>query len=120
MEMRIRAENDDFLKKLDSYIIANLDNPHLDIPSIALHMAMSRASLYSHVKKILGKGVGQHIDDLRIKEACRLLENENISIGDISDRLGYSSARYFSTRFKQQIGLTPREYRTKQQSKNNF
>ena len=120
MEMRIRAENDDFLKKLDTYITANLDNPHLDIPSIALHMAMSRASLYSRVKKILGKGVGQHIDDLRIKEACRLLENENISIGDISDRLGYSSARYFSTRFKQQIGLTPREYRTKQQSKNNF
>ena len=120
MELRIRAENDDFLKKLDAYIISNLDNTHLDIPSISLHMAMSRASLYSRVKKILGKGVGQHIDDLRIEEACRLLESENMSIGEISDKIGYSSARYFSTRFKQHTGYTPREYRAKHLHKKEF
>lgn len=34
-----------------------------------------------------------------------------MSIQDVADRTGFSSARYFSTAFKQNYGMTPTEYR---------
>ena len=36
---------------------------------------------------------------------------KDMSIQDVADRAGFSSARYFSTAFKQSYGMTPTEYR---------
>ena len=113
MERDLRARNSDFAEKLDAYIMENMSSQNLDIPSIAMHMAMSRASLYSKSKKVLGKGIGEYVDEMRMKEACRLLAEENLSMSEIAYRVGYNSSRYFSTRFKKVTGFTPRDYRTK-------
>lgn len=113
MERDLRARNSDFVEKLDAYIMENMSSQNLDIPSIAMHMAMSRASLYSKSKKVLGKGIGEYVDEMRMKEACRLLAEENLSMSEIAYRVGYNSSRYFSTRFKKVTGFTPRDYRTK-------
>lgn len=113
MERDLRARNSDFVEKLDAYIMENMSSQNLDIPSIAMHMAMSRASLYSKSKKVLGKGIGEYVDEMRMKEACRLLAEENLSMSEIAYKVGYNSSRYFSTRFKKVTGFTPRDYRTK-------
>lgn len=113
MEENIRELNRDFVAKLDRYIIDNLSDAELDIPSIATYMAMSRSALYAKSKKVLGRGIGEYIDEMRMKEACRLLCETDLSMSDISEKVGYNSQRYFSTRFKQALGQTPREYRSK-------
>lgn len=47
----------------------------------------------------------------RLREACRLLADRTLSIGLISDNLGYYSQFQFSRSFKKAFGMTPSEYR---------
>ncbi len=48
-----------------------------------------------------------------MEKAKQLLEDDKLSIKDISARVGYVDANYFSRLFKKQTELTPREYREK-------
>lgn len=54
------------------------------------------------------------LQELRIKEACRLLESpstaQSLNMAGIAATLGFKSRTYFSEVFKKQTGLTPTEY----------
>ena len=45
--------------------------------------------------------------------ACLLLQNTSLPIPEISARLGYEDAHYFSGLFRQRMGVPPRVWRTK-------
>ena len=47
---------------------------------------------------------------LKIKEAKRLLGETDLTVTQISDRLGFSGVHYFSKTFKRFVGVSPREY----------
>lgn len=53
----------------------------------------------------------QYISRKRIREAQRLLRDDEISITDIANGLGYSSLNNFSTYFKRLTGLSPDQFR---------
>jgi AraC-like DNA-binding protein len=52
-----------------------------------------------------------------MQHAIDLILDEKLSIEKISDMLGFSSASYFSTMFKQKYGCSPKQYK-KQKSDN--
>ncbi len=52
-----------------------------------------------------------YLQNLRIEEAKRLLENEQLPVDEISAESGYSDASFFRRLFKRLTGLTPSEYR---------
>lgn len=58
-----------------------------------------------------GETFGSYLTKQRIKEAMRLLQNQNLKMYEISRRTGYSSQHYFSNAFKRIIGISPAEYR---------
>ncbi|HCE43508.1 MAG TPA: hypothetical protein DET40_08170 [Lentisphaeria bacterium] len=47
----------------------------------------------------------------RIKQACALLLNSNMTASEISDQLGYSSVNFFCRQFKAVTGQTQAQYR---------
>ena len=52
-----------------------------------------------------------YIQNLRIEEAKRLLETEQMSFEDISSEVGYENRAFFRRLFKRCTGLTPGQYR---------
>lgn len=52
-----------------------------------------------------------HVQNLRIEAAKRLLESERIAVDDISAAVGYEDASFFRRLFKRRTGLAPRDYR---------
>ena len=50
-------------------------------------------------------------DDLRRQRALLLLENRELSIGEIAGRLGYSELPNFTRAFRKWTGHTPAAYR---------
>lgn len=111
LEQRLREDNINFINKFDSYINEHLSDAELNVDAVSTYMAMSRASLYSRVKTLTGKGVIQYVEYFRMEEACRLLNETNLSVSEIADKVGYSTSRYFSTKFKKVYRISPREYR---------
>ncbi len=47
----------------------------------------------------------------RIHKAMDLLKDRSRTITDIADELGFASSQHFATRFRQETGKTPRDWR---------
>ena len=62
-------------------------------------------------RKQMGVTLGEYILQKRLALAKQLLLNTNLSILDISERVGITDASYFIRTFKKQIGVTPQQYR---------
>jgi transcriptional regulator GlxA family with amidase domain len=68
-------------------------------------------TLKRRFKAATGCTVIGYLQNLRIEEAKRLLENEQLPVDEISAESGYSDASFFRRLFKRLTGLTPSEYR---------
>ena len=114
MEAELKSRDLIFSNALKTYINDNISNPELNVADIAANMAMSRASLYYRVNATFGKGVAELIEERRMEMAEELLQTSVMSVLEISEKVGYSTPRYFCTRFKQRHnGVTPLKYRQK-------
>ena len=57
----------------------------------------------------------KHSNNDRLSKAIQLLSNSFLYISEIAYTLGYNDPRYFSRCFKQEFGLTPREFKESHQ-----
>lgn len=62
------------------------------------------------LKKITGQNPHDYITELRMNRAKGLLLVSKDRIADIALRVGYQDECYFNRRFKQTVGVTPRQY----------
>lgn len=113
--------DEQFMIKLNEIIDQNLSQPDLDVKFLTAQMAMSRTSLYNKVKELTGMGANDYINRRRIDKAIILLTQSDMSITEISEQVGFTYQRYFSTLFKEMKGMTPSQFRaqhgsTQQQS----
>lgn len=106
-----------FLKTLDEYISKNLGNEALSVSDLASVSCMSESSLFKKMKGALGIGPGEYILLVRLKRASALLKDPTISIADISVMVGFKSHSTFSTAFRKQFGMSPKEFRDRKIAK---
>lgn len=84
------------------------------IDEAAGFVGMSRAWLTRQFKKEMGQSLGEYQTYQRLQEGKRLLRFSNASLIEIANSLGFSSQAHFQTVFKKATGMTPREYRKKE------
>lgn len=77
----------------------------------------SKEYLVKIFKERYNCGIYEYALNARMSRARELLNNADISINEISLRLGYSNSNYFSKAFKNYHGYSPSEYRERMQSK---
>ena len=69
----------------------------------------------SHICEVFRRATGdsilQYYLKLKLTEAKRMLHEESTTISEISERLGFESASYFSRIFRRHVGMTPGEFR---------
>ena len=65
-------------------------------------------------RKHLGITPSAYRERLRFGQACRLLHTTDLSVKEISERLGYCDQPYFSAAFRKRAGCPPTVYRRKQ------
>jgi AraC-like DNA-binding protein len=68
-------------------------------------------------KKNLGISLISYINMIKIRSACRMIENTDEKITDIAMRCGFNSSAYFCKVFKEEIGCSPREYKLSSKKK---
>ena len=103
----------EFIKAIDAYISQNIDMVDISVTNLASVLCMSESSLFKKLKSLLGVGPGEYILLARLKKASALLKDYSLSIADIAARVGFRSHATFSTAFRKQFGVSPKEYRMK-------
>ena len=109
------SDEERFIIMLNQIIADNMSNSALDQQLICRELGVSRALLYNKMKAITGAGAKEYITKIRIEKAKALMESTSLTIAEISDMTGFASQSYFSTAFKNYVGMTPSQY--KQDSK---
>lgn len=110
-ENTISAADEKFLVKLNQTIQDHLDKPDLDVAFICTEMGMSRTVLFTKLKAVTGMGVNDYVNKFRIEKAAALVVEGGLSVTEIAEHTGFSTSRYFSTVFKQYMGMTPTQYK---------
>ena len=83
----------------------------IDLDRIIQANGLSRRSFFRYWNMTYPFSPLEYIQELRIREACRLLHNTSLSISDIAYRVGIHNSSYFAALFKRFCGMTPREFR---------
>ncbi len=74
---------------------------------------------YSALFKLhTGNAPMQLYTQIRIQHACELLSNTRLEVKTIAEESGYDDPFYFSRTFKKSMGISPTQYRSKQQGEN--
>lgn len=83
----------------------------LTIDEICQKTAYSKAYLFRIFKAKTGKTIMTYYLELKISEAKKLLRENELSVREISEKLGFSAPDYFTKTFKRVTGLTPLAYK---------
>lgn len=101
-----------FLERAISAINEHIDNTELNIPLLCQALGVGHTLLHAKFKGLTGMAPNEFILNYRLKQAASVLRKEpHLQVSEVSDRFGFSSARYFSRCFKNQFNITPMEYR---------
>lgn len=84
----------------------------ITLRSIADACACSESTVSHLFKEYTNQSVKKYINNLRIKQAERLLLTTDLPIGNVAILCGFTDTNYFSTAFKKSVGLSPVKYRT--------
>ena len=86
---------------------------HIKIEDIAKNIGIDRTYLYKIFKKVHNISPQLYLINYRLHMACKLLENTNISITEVSYSCGFKNTPAFYKQFKKYYGITPSEYRNR-------
>lgn len=55
----------------------------------------------------------EFIRNIRLKHACQLLENKSMSVSEVAYLVGFLDPKYFTSCFKAEFDITPKDFRKK-------
>ncbi|WP_054705914.1 AraC family transcriptional regulator [Bacillus sp. JCM 19041] len=102
---------------LIEYIEHHFDEA-LDLNTLASVVHLSPAYTSRIFKQATGQGLTEHLQEVRISQACKRLVKTNEPIFQLARRVGFQSSAHFHRVFKRILDLSPTQYRNKQQRKN--
>ncbi|WP_109833170.1 AraC family transcriptional regulator [Reichenbachiella versicolor] len=109
----MRQEYNSETRRLDYVLKFISDNYVSDISlnDVAEVACMTANSFCRYFKKSTSKSFTQFLNEVRIKNASRLLVQDEISVSEICYKVGFNSIANFNKKFKQITGQTPTQYR---------
>ena len=93
-----------------TYIEHNFQN-EITIEDIAGVCGLNRTYFGKIFKEALGKTPQEFLLNYRMLKAAELLKLTGLSIGDVGLAVGYANQMHFSRAFKNNYGISPREWR---------
>lgn len=101
---------DFYIKEALAFMEQNFQND-ISVEDIAATCGLNRSYFGKIFKEELGKSPQEFLLNYRMIKAAELLKLTRLSIGDVSNAVGYVNQLHFSRAFKNMYGLSPREWR---------
>ncbi|WP_414732867.1 helix-turn-helix domain-containing protein [Acetobacterium carbinolicum] len=116
-DLKIEAKNEYFykshvskIKQIHELLTNDLEH-HYTIEKLSQRFEMPISSMTSCFKGVYGNTVYAYTRGYRMEYAAKMLLQTDMSVVNIALAVGYANPSKFSAAFKQEIGLTPNEYK---------
>jgi AraC-like DNA-binding protein len=105
-----KLENATIAEKVEHFITMNFSED-ISIEEMSQKLHVHPSHLMRTFKKEKGMTISHFRNLIRIKEAKDLLTTSNLSLIEITLIVGFKNQQYFSRVFKEEQGITPKEYK---------
>lgn len=102
---------DELVARAQGWFAKNLEKK-IKLADAADCMQVSERTLIRHFKKKLGITPHVYLQNLRIESAKRMLQDTNLRIGKVAERVGYSDVAFFQQVFRSHVGVSPTVFRS--------
>ena len=100
-----------FMRRAVDCVYDHLSDSDFDRDAFASEMGASASTLYNKLRSLTGMNVSAFIRDIRMKEAKRMAQTQpDLRVSDLAYKVGFKDPKYFSTCFKKEFGVQPKEY----------
>jgi two-component system response regulator YesN len=86
----------------------------INLTALSDRYHINPAYLSDLFKKITGTNFIDYIIELRMKHVLKLLKDPTLRLNDIAELTGFSNASYLSSAFKKHYGVSPNEFRNRE------
>jgi len=104
------AKDNDKIDKVFKHIFDNYET-EVSLAEVAKIANMTKQSFCRYFKARTQKTFVQFVNEVRVSQACKLINAEHNQIGNIAYDCGFNSLSNFNKIFKLIKGITPREYK---------
>lgn len=119
--MRFLRDSDPLLSKMQQSMSPMVDaviktihefsDKDISLKTLAARLNVTPSYLGTVFHQQTGYYFNDYLTDARLKYAANLLENSDMKIKDIVDKIGFSSQTYFNRSFKRYFDTSPINYR---------
>jgi len=99
-------------KRIDrvyDFVLKNFEHD-VKVDNAAELVHMTTASFCRFFKQKTGKTFSEFTNEVRIRYACRLLTEGELSVSEVCFKCGYKSLSYFNRKFKSIVGINPSSF----------
>lgn len=107
----LTAKSERFKERLETVLADHIGDPTFTTEEFAALMNLKRTQFYTRVKAATGLSPVELIRKKHLEQAARLLLETDLNIDEVRERCGFSNSTSFYNYFRQQYGMTPRQYR---------
>lgn len=108
-----------FLSEITDLIETHLLNPDLNVTFISENSGYGNKMIYRKIKQLTGMSVVEYIRSIRLKKAALYLKQNKLTISEIIYMVGYSNPSYFTKCFKEEFGVSPKDFKNSQLQNTN-
>ncbi len=110
LDSAISVEHSTYSEDIIPYITEHIAQP-LSVSVLCQRYHVSKNTLYRFFRKKYSCSIVEFITNARMQQAMSLLTQTEHTVRDIAEQIGIENYTYFCKLFKQQLGMTPTEYR---------
>lgn len=101
----------EFADRLAAILEEHLSHPEFSVDEFAQLMNLGRTVFYRKLRGVTGYSPNEYLRIIRMKKAAELLlSGENLTVAEVSYKVGINDPFYFSKCFKAQFGIAPSVY----------
>ncbi|HKJ86433.1 MAG TPA: response regulator [Spirochaetia bacterium] len=102
------------VRDIEFYVDQHLTD-RLRVKDLAKRLGLHPYYLGRLFKEQTGITITDYVHSARVEAAKRMLVNRQATLSDVAAWVGYHDAEYFSRKFKEIVGVSPRAYRERNQ-----
>ncbi len=116
-EIAVTTADEEFLNRLQEILNENLTQPDFTAAKFSKVMLMNRMQLHRKLKALTGLSSSEFIKNQRLRMAAQLIKTKDLNISEVGYSIGFNDPSYFAKCFKQEFGVSPKEFAIKNKNK---
>ena len=107
----VSEEYADLMNRATLLVEQNISTPGYTVERLAQDLCMDRTGLYKKMTAAIDKTPTAFIRNIRLTHAAQLIREGKLTMNEVAEQTGFSSASYMARCFQEEWGKKPRELR---------